>query len=248
MGARVRSIRRFQYAANIGDAESRGQHSIFKFIKENYQDWLQADKDCPIMSHTLFKEKVFPLLEKNKPLFFIVIDNLRYDQWKIIEPELLSNFRVFQEDLYFSILPTATQYSRNAIFSGLMPLEMQKIFPQWWKNDNDDEGKNMFEEQFLNAQLQRLGKRDLRISYNKITNIDSGRKLSENMHKLLNNDLNVIVYNFVDMLSHARTDMKVIKELAEGDAAYRSLTASWFEHSPLEICLTSLQKIKPKYL
>ena len=185
------------------------------------------------MSHTLFKEKVFPLLEKNKPLFFIVIDNLRYDQWKIIEPDLLSNFRVFQEDLYFSILPTATQYSRNAIFSGLMPSEMQKMFPQWWKNDNDDEGKNMFEEQFLNAQLQRLGKGNLKISYNKITNIDSGRKLSENMHKLLNYDLNVIVYNFVDMLSHARTDMKVIKELAEGDAAYRSLTASWFEHSPL---------------
>ena len=92
----------------------------------------------------MFKEKVFPLLEKNKPLFFIVIDNLRYDQWKIIEPDLLSNFRVFQEDLYFSILPTATQYSRNAIFSGLMPSEMQKLLPQWWKNDNDDEGKNMF--------------------------------------------------------------------------------------------------------
>jgi DNA-binding response OmpR family regulator len=219
---------------------------FFKFIKENYQDWLQADEDCPIMSHTLFKEKVFPLLEKNKPLFFIVIDNLRYDQWKIIEPELLSNFRVFQEDLYFSILPTATQYSRNAIFSGLMPSEMQKIFPQWWKNDNDDEGKNMFEEQFLKAQLQRLGKGDLKISYNKITNIDSGRKLSENMHKLLNNDLNVIVYNFVDMLSHARTDMKVIKELAEGDAAYRSLTASWFEHSPLRDMFNFIAENKAK--
>ena len=114
------------------------------------------------------------------------------------------------------------------------------------KNDDEEGGKNMFEEQFLQAQLQRLGKGGLKLSYHKITNIDSGRKLSDNMQNLMRNDLNVIVYNFVDMLSHARTDMKVIKELAEDDSAYRSLTASWFEHSPLKTFCALLLKIISK--
>lgn len=212
-------------------AEANAQ--FFKFIKNNYKGWLHADEGAPIMSHTLFKQYVAPKLEEGRPLFFIVVDNLRYDQWKIIEPELMNYFRIEDEAMYFSILPSATQYARNAIFSGLMPSEMEKYHKEWWKNDDDEGGKNMFEEQFLKAQLQRLGKGNLKTSYNKITNIDAGRKLADNMANLMRNDLNVIVYNFVDMLSHARTDMKVIKELAEGDSAYRSLTASWFEHSPL---------------
>ena len=207
---------------------------FFKFVKNNYKAWLHGDKDAPIMSHTLFREYVLPQIQEAKPHFFIVIDNLRFDQWKIIEPELLNYYRVEEEEMYFSILPTATQYSRNAIFSGLMPSEMQKRHPDWWKNDDDEGGKNMFEELYLQAQLQRLGKGKLKLSYHKITNIDAGRKLVDKMQNLMRNDLNVIVYNFVDMLSHARTDMKVIKELAEDDAAYRSLTASWFEHSPLK--------------
>jgi DNA-binding response OmpR family regulator len=206
----------------------------FKYIKDNYKDWLNGDEEAPIMSHTLFREYVSPRLTAGQPMFFIVIDNLRYDQWKMIEPELNDFFRVEQEKMYFSILPTATQYARNAIFSGLMPSEMEKRHPEWWKNDTDEGGKNMHEEDFLKAQLKRLGKGDLKVSYHKITSIEAGRKLADHMSPLMRNDLNVIVYNFVDMLSHARTDMKVIKELAEDDAAYRSITASWFEHSPLK--------------
>ena len=190
--------------------KSEANAQFFKFIKDNYKSWLHGDEDAPIMSHTLFREYVLPQMQEDKPHFFIVIDNLRYDQWKIIEPELLNYFRVEVEEMYFSILPTATQYSRNAIFSGLMPSEMQKRHSDWWRNDDEEGGKNMFEKQFLQAQLQRLGKGGVKLSYNKITNIDAGRKLADNMQNLMRNDLNVIVYNFVDMLSHARTDMKAV--------------------------------------
>ena len=224
-------------------AEANAQ--FFKYVKSNYHSWVN-NEDSPLMSHQLFRQKVLPIIQDDKSTFFIVIDNLRYDQWKMIESSISSDFRVDEEMLYCSILPTATQYSRNAIFSGLMPLEMERLHKDWWKNDTDEGGKNMFEEQFLTAQLQRLGKGHLKRSYNKITNIDAGRKLADNMQNLSHNQLNVIVYNFVDMLSHARTDMKVIKELAEDDAAYRSLTTSWFEHSPLKDMMTFISKNKHK--
>tara|TARA_Y100001954_G_scaffold224890_1_gene264797 strand:+ start:64 stop:1614 length:1551 start_codon:yes stop_codon:yes gene_type:complete len=205
---------------------------FFKFIKNNYKDWING-KDAPLFSHNIVRRKVLPLIEERIPTYFIVIDNLRYDQWKIIEPTILQDFDLVKDELYFSILPTATQYSRNSIFSGLLPSEIEKRFPDKWKNDEDEGGKNMFEEDFFIDQLQRLGRRDSRHSYTKITNIDFGRKVVNRIPNMKSNEINVIVYNFVDMLSHARTDMKVIKELADDDAAYRSLTASWFDHSPL---------------
>tara|TARA_B110000438_G_C15782200_1_gene636790 strand:+ start:73 stop:1614 length:1542 start_codon:yes stop_codon:yes gene_type:complete len=213
---------------------------FFRFVKENYKDWING-VDAPLLSHNLIRKNVSPLLDK-KPLYFILIDNLRYDQWKIIEPMIQNDFRVKKEEIYYSILPTATQYSRNAIFSGLLPLEMEKRFPGKWKNDEDEGGKNMFEEDFLLDQLQRLGHADCKLSYSKITNIDYGKKVVNQIGNMKHNNLNVIVYNFVDMLSHARTDMKVIKELAEDDSAYRSLTASWFEHSPLRDIMKQIAK------
>ena len=213
---------------------------FFRFVKENYKNWING-VDAPLLSHNLIRKNVSPLLDE-KPLYFILIDNLRYDQWKIIEPMIQNDFRVKKEDLYFSILPTATQYSRNAIFSGLLPLEMEKRFSGKWKNDEDEGGKNMFEEDFLLDQLQRSGHADCKLSYSKITNIDYGKKVVNQIGNMKHNNLNVIVYNFVDMLSHARTDMKVIKELAEDDSAYRSLTASWFEHSPLRDIMKQIAK------
>lgn len=214
--------------------KSEANAQFFKFIKSNYKSWFSSSNSSPLMSHQIFKHSVFPELNEDKTIFFIVVDNLRYDQWKMIQPSLMNDFRVENDSLYFSILPTATQYSRNAIFSGLTPLQMQQQHKEWWKNDTDEGGKNLFEKEFLESQMKRLGKGHLKVSYNKITNIDAGRRLVDNMQNLMNNHLNVIVYNFVDMLSHARTDMKVIKELAEGNAAYRSLTTSWFEYSPLK--------------
>ncbi|MEC8853245.1 MAG: bifunctional response regulator/alkaline phosphatase family protein, partial [Bacteroidota bacterium] len=213
---------------------------FFRFVKENYKDWING-VDAPLLSHNLIRKNVSPLLDEN-PLYFILIDNLRYDQWKIIEPMIQNDFRVKKEEIYYSILPTATQYSRNAIFSGLLPLEMEKRFSGKWKNDEDEGGKNMFEEDFLLDQLQRSGHADCKLRTSKITNIDYGKKVVNQIGNMKHNNLNVIVYNFVDMLSHARTDMKVIKELAEDDSAYRSLTASWFEHSPLRDIMKQIAK------
>jgi CheY-like chemotaxis protein len=226
--------------------KSEANAQFFKFIKSNYESWFSRSQDSPLMSHQIFKHSVLPELNEDKTTFFIVIDNLRYDQWKMIQPSLMNDFRIEDESLYFSILPTATQYSRNAIFSGLLPLQMEQQHKDWWKNDTDEGGKNLFEKEFLEAQMKRLGKGHLKVSYNKITNIDAGRRLVDNMRNLMNNQLNVIVYNFVDMLSHARTDMKVIKELAEGNAAYRSLTTSWFEYSPLKDMFAFIAKNNSK--
>ena len=206
---------------------------FFKFIENNYQNWLRdSDKNKPLLSPNLFREKVFPLINENEPVFFILIDNLRFDQWKVIQPIISQYFRVVNEDLYFSILPTTTQYSRNSIFSGLLPLEIQKTYPELWQDDSSDEGKNLNEEKFLVDQLKRNGF-DIKHSYTKITKLDKAKSLVDKIPNLMNNDLNVIIYNFVDMLSHARTDMEIIKELASNEAAYRSITLSWLEHSPL---------------
>lgn len=213
--------------------KSDANTQFFKFIEKNYINWLNGkDVNAPTMSHTLIKNKFAPELDKNESVFLVVIDNLRYDQWKIIQPIIQDYFKVENEELYFSILPTATQYARNALFSGLMPSEMEKRYPDWWLNDEDEGGKNLHEEEFMQAQLKRLGK-DIKMSYNKVTNFAGGKKLAENLNNLMQNKLNVIVYNFVDMLSHARTEMEVIRELADNEPAYRSITLSWFEHSPL---------------
>ncbi|MFE7084854.1 PglZ domain-containing protein [Sphingobacterium spiritivorum] len=172
-------------------------------------------------------------MQENKPTFFFLIDNLRYDQWKIINDIITDYFRLDEEDHYLSILPTATQYARNAIFSGLTPLEMEKRFPDLWQNDEDEGGKNLHEDKFLADQIKRLYRREIKHSYHKILTLEQGKDIYENVNNLMQNDLNVLVYNFVDMLSHARTDMAMIRELANDEAAYRSLTLSWFEHSPL---------------
>lgn len=213
--------------------KSDANTQFFKFVERNYISWLNGKNTAPpTMSHTLFKNKFVKELVKDEPVFFILIDNLRLDQWKVIQPIIQDYYQVESEDAFFSILPTATQYARNAIFSGLLPSEMEKMFPNFWLNDEEEGGKNMHEEAFLQAQLKRLGK-DIKTSYNKITNFNAGKKLSDNLSNLLQNKLNVIVYNFVDMLSHARTEMEVIRELAENETSYRSITKSWFEHSPL---------------
>ncbi|MCB0447228.1 MAG: PglZ domain-containing protein [Gelidibacter sp.] len=214
-----------------------------KFIEKVYPKWFSGDEDAPIMSHTLFKEKVVPQLSEQQPTLLIVIDNLRYDQWKAFEPIVNNYYKKTAEDAFFSILPTATQYARNAIFSGLMPSDMEKKYPQYWKNDTDDGGKNLHEEDFLNTQLKRLGLQNLRTEYHKITNLKSGKKLVENFKSLKNNDLTVVVYNFVDMLSHSKTEMEVVKELASNDKAYRSLTLSWFKNSPLLEMIQQAQQL-----
>lgn len=226
--------------------KQEANNEFFKYISKNYASWVSPKStEGPVMSHTMLKFKVLPHLEKGKPLFFVLIDNLRFDQWKAIQPVLSENFRIVEEDTFYSILPTATQYARNAIFAGMLPIDIQKNFPDQWKNDDEEGGKNLYEEEFLKAQLKRLGKEDVKLSYLKITNNHDAQKMVDNMHNLLQNDLNVIVYNFVDMLSHARTEMEVLKELAGDETSYRSITQSWFLHSSLH---TGLKKIADKNL
>lgn len=219
---------------------------FFKFIERNYQDWFEGDEDTPLMSHTVFKERINPLLKQKENVFWVVIDNLRQDQWKIIQPTLEEYFITEEEESFYSILPTATQYARNAMFAGLMPLEIKNRFKDKWIDDLDDEGKNLYEKDFIEDQLKRLGHGDLKFSYNKITNHGQGKKLAENMRNLRDNALNVVVYNFVDMLSHSKTDMKVIRELADNDKAYRSLTLSWFKNSPLLDIIKSAKSLNAK--
>lgn len=229
---------------DILESQKVEANSLFgKFIERNYEDWFDPKADKPIQSHTLFRELVVPeLVKKDKPVLFVVIDNLRYDQWKVFENVINNHYKLEKEVPYYAILPTATQYARNALFSGLLPLEMEKKFPQYWKNDVDDGGKNLYEAEFLTAHLKRLGL-NIKQDYFKITNLASGKKLAENFKTLKNNDLVSIVYNFVDMLSHAKTEMDVVKELASDDKAYRSLTLSWFKNSPLLEIIQQAQKL-----
>jgi hypothetical protein len=190
------------------------------------------------------KKVVFPELSSTQSLFVIIIDNLRYDQWKTIEPIVSELFNIDREETYYSILPTTTAYARNAIFSGMLPSDMVKAHPDLWVGEEDDEGKNNFEDEFLARQLKR-NNLNIKFSYNKIKQLEEGRDLADSINNLYGNALNVIVYNFVDMLSHARTDMAMIRELAPDEAAYRSITKSWFVHSPL---LEILRKISEKKL
>jgi CheY-like chemotaxis protein len=204
-----------------------------KYYERNYYDWLYGNTDeKPVMSHTLIKEKIFPELNDGRKIFLLVIDNLRYDQWKMIEPMLGDYYRVENDDIYWSILPTTTQYARNALFAGMMPLEIRKRYPQFWKDEQEEGTKNQFESELFGELLKRYGKKT-RYSYHKILRQDEGRKLADNIANLMEYDLNVLVYNFVDMLSHARTEMEIIRELADDEPAYRSLMKSWFEHSSL---------------
>jgi len=227
----------------LNDIEDQGMKEILemqkkeantqfsKFIENEYLNWVNGVEEAPEMVHTLFKNKINPKLDE-EDVFVLVIDNLRYDQWKMLRPIFAKYYKVNEEEMIYSILPTATQYARNAFFAGMMPSDIAKKHPQFWKGEEDEGGKNMFEKELLEVQLKNL-KRDVKFSYNKITNLSAGKKLADNFNQLLSNQLNVIVYNFVDMLSHARTEMEVIKELAGDESAYRSLTVSWFEHSPL---------------
>jgi CheY-like chemotaxis protein len=215
--------------------KSEANARFSRFIEENYESWMLDPKvKKPVMSHNLLKTKVFPLLQDDSPLFFILIDNFRLDQWKILE-EILSDLYVIEEDeTYYSILPTSTSYARNAIFSGLTPLEMAKQHPDIWVNDEGDneEGLNKSEEEFLKRQFKR-NNLTFKMSYHKILNNAQAKNLVESFNNLLKDNLVAVVYNFIDMLSHARTDMAVIKELAPDESAYRSITKSWLQHSPM---------------
>jgi len=213
------------------------------FIEANYYNWLHNAADQPLLSPDIIRETVMPLLKEDNQVLFVVIDNLRFDQWLAIEPILYDFFNIDRR-AYYSILPTATPYSRNAIFSGLMPLEIQKKYPDLWQRSETDEfSKNRFESQFLKDQLQRLGLGTGKTTkYIKVLNAEDAGKLARNSSDYLNFDMTAIVFNFVDMVAHKRSESEILKEIVPDESAYRSLTRSWFEHSALlQILQTAAQ-------
>jgi len=203
--------------------------AFYKFIARNYENWFLRD-DRPMLSPDIFKQKLFPMLDQGEKVFFVVIDNFRYDQWKMIQPVLSEFFKVTEESLYSSILPTATQYARNAIFSGLMPEQIKQMWPDLWVEEEEEDGKNLNEKELIRTQLDRFRKR-YDFSYYKINESDFCEKITKQFRQL-STPLNVVVINFIDMLSHSRTDSKMMRELMADEAAYRGLTRNWFKHSP----------------
>ena len=203
-----------------------------KFIQKHYLDWIEKKTDDrPLISPEIFKSQIFPSIDRGNKVFLIVIDNFRYDQWRVLSEEIGDMFDI-DENLYMSILPTATQYARNAIFSGLMPLQIAKMFPDLLVDEDEEEGMNLNEAPLIKTQIDRYRRHD-KFSYHKINDSAAADKLIKEFNNLKQNDLNVVVINFIDMLSHARTEMKMVRELANNESAYRSITLSWFRHSVL---------------
>ena len=209
--------------------KAEANSAFAKFVRRNYENWL-TQPSHPLRSNELFKTKVLPLLDKGEKVCFVVIDNFRLDQWRMVSPLLADFYNVESEELYTTILPTATQYARNAIFSGLMPVDIEKMFPDLWVDEESEEGKNLNEAPLIQTLLDRY-RRKVHFSYTKMNDSAAGEKMMQNFGMFKNYELNVLVFNFVDMLSHARTESKMIRELANTDEAYRSVTVSWFKNS-----------------
>lgn len=221
--------------------KTEANHAFCRFISRNYLNWLKSDGDeRPLLSPDLFKKRIFPILDEGKKVFVMLIDNIRFDQWRALSTVIGDYYSVVDDEMYVSILPTATMFARNSIFAGLMPADIKQIHPDFWLDDDNEEGgKNNFEEDLLHEQMSRGGRKE-KLFYEKITTSKPGRKGSDNLNKILHSDLAVMVLNFVDMISHARTEMNMIRELAGNEAAYRSLTVSWFKHSGLTDLLKEL--------
>lgn len=210
--------------------KEEANNSFAKFVRKNYLSWVApGTTQRPLMSPDIFKKCVFPAVNNGEKVFLVVIDNFRYDQWRTLAQDIGEMFNV-DEDMYMSILPTATQYARNAIFSGLMPEQIERMFPDLWVDEDEDEGKNINEEPLVRTQIERYRRHDS-FSYHKINDSAGAERLVERLGELTKNDINVVVLNFIDMLSHARTESKMVRELANNESAYRSITLSWFRHS-----------------
>lgn len=224
--------------------KAEANNGFAKFVKKNYLQWMQNSDERPLMSPDIFKKSVFPLLSQGEKVFLVVFDNFRYDQWREIAKELADDF-VFEEQFCLSILPTATQYARNAIFSGLMPSQIEQMYPELWVDEDEEDGKNLNEEQLIKTQLERYRRKNT-FSYFKLNSSMESEKLVERIKNLTSNDLNVLVINFIDMLSHARTESRMVRELASDERAYRSITASWFKNSPVRELFRELAKLDVK--
>ena len=215
----------------LNHQKTEANHQFSKFILSNYEDLVGGDSPL-VMSHQMIEQLVLDKMPKDKTTLLVVIDNLRYDQWRVLQTHLSPFYKLQEEMICSSILPTTTQYARNALFAGELPVQIKRLYPNLWKDDTDPGGKNQHEQELLSGQLATL-EREISFSYYKITRQEQGLKLASQLQNEANNDLCVVVYNFVDVISHAKTEMEIIKELASSDKAFRSLTSTWFQNSPL---------------
>lgn len=214
-----------------------------KFLQTEYVHWMgEALPERPVLSPDIMSQYVLPHMDDDKPVLFFLVDCMRYDQWLVFESVLRRDFQI-TTDYYYSILPTATPYSRNSIFSGLYPLQIARNFPQWWmEGDEDETSLNQFEGELL-MELFRRTKPGITPRYEKILHAEEGRKVAEKIQNYTQNKFSAFVINFVDMLVHSRSDSQVLKEIAPDVPAFRSLTRTWFEHSSLLQMLRTLSKM-----
>ncbi|MDY6250354.1 MAG: bifunctional response regulator/alkaline phosphatase family protein [Bacteroidaceae bacterium] len=220
-------------------SQKQEANEIFgRYVRKNYEYWVAHPDERPLMSPDVFKKKVFPLLTQGRKVFLLVLDNFRFDQWRVLSQELADDFDI-DEELYYSILPTATQYARNAIFAGLMPLQIKKMYPHLWVDEDEDEGKNLNEEELIRQQMERYRRKE-NFTYHKLNDSVAADKLLSQFSQLTKMPLNILVVNFIDILSHARTESRMVRELASNEAAYRAITLSWFQHSPIKELFSTL--------
>ena len=225
----------------LKDQKHEANQQFSKYYQKNYIDWINDDgKSSPLMSHRVLQRKIFPLLkEKKRPVFLIVLDNFRFDQWRVLKPEIEKHLVVAKEDIYYAILPTTTQYARNALFSSLLPVDIKQMYPQYWVDEDKEGNKNQYEYDLLTENLKRH-RIKVSATYHKVLNATYGMRMVDILPDFMQKNLNVIVYNFIDMLSHARTDSDLVRELAADENAYRGVTHTWYEHSPLKEVLKYL--------
>ena len=212
-----------------------------KFVRKHYEDWIKHPEERPTMSPDIFKKCIFPRLSQGRKVFLLVLDNFRFDQWRVLSKDLADDFDI-DEDLYYTILPTSTQYARNAIFAGLMPLQIKQMYPDLWVDEDEDEGKNLNEEMLIRQQLKRF-RRHEDFTYHKLNDSLAADHLLGQMQQLTSTPLNVLVINFIDILSHARTESRMVRELAGSESAYRSITLSWFRHTPIRALFHRLSEL-----
>lgn len=219
----------------LQDQRRECNSAFSRFVEAHYADWVRSKPESrPVLSPDVIRKSVLPLLSGDRPVLFIVVDNLRLDQWLAIEPLLYPFFSISRE-LYFSILPTATPYSRNSLFAGCFPADIEARFPEFWRDGEDDESsRNRHEHQLLDAQLAGLGvKLRQELRYTKIMESEEAWNTAKHAQSLFSAPLTALVFNFVDLLAHKRSGSDILREIVPDEPAYRSLTATWFEHSAL---------------
>jgi len=226
----------------LQNQKEEANRGFCRFVEKNYVDWINNEQSEPVMIHKVMRNNIMPMIDNGEKVFLLVIDNLRFDQWKVLKPYFSKYLSVVDEQVISTILPTATQYARNSFFSGLLPLDIAKRYPDLWSDEEDEGNKNDFEEQLVNEFFSR-NRRNIKITFHKILNDEYAYSKFSNVKVLKNNELNIFVFNFVDLLSHAKTNVQMLKDLAKDEKAYRAIVKVWFEHSFLKYLLEEISEL-----